>query len=148
MAIGAAFFEMTARLMSDPSRLVQAQMSLWNDYMRAVAEHDDSLLGGDAAEPVAEPASDDRRFRDQAWSDNALFDFIKQSYLLTARWIAGCGQGGRRARRAHRAQGRFLYEAIRRCAGAVELRIDQSRGVARHDRKPRREPAERAEEPA
>src|SRR5204863_2686191 len=27
------------------------------------------------------------RFRDEAWSDNALFDFIKQSYLLTARWV-------------------------------------------------------------
>jgi len=28
-------------------------------------------------------------FRDQAWSDNSLFDFIKQSYLLTARCIQG-----------------------------------------------------------
>ena len=34
MAIGAAFFEMTARLMSDPSLLVQAQMSLWSEYAR------------------------------------------------------------------------------------------------------------------
>src|SRR5437588_4815618 len=33
MAIGAAFFEMTAKMMSDPSRLVQAQLSLWHDYM-------------------------------------------------------------------------------------------------------------------
>src|SRR5260370_9799200 len=35
------------------------------------------------------PAAEDRRFRDQAWSDNSLFDFIKQSYLLTARCIQG-----------------------------------------------------------
>jgi polyhydroxyalkanoate synthase len=88
MAIGAAFFEMTARLMSDPSRLVQAQVSLWNDYMRLWQNTTTRLLGG-AAEPVVEPASEDRRFRDQAWSDNALFDFIKQSYLLTARSIQG-----------------------------------------------------------
>ena len=54
------------------------------------------------------------------------------------------GQGSRGARRAHRAQGRFLYEAIRRRAGAVEFRADQPGGVARHDRKPRRESAERA----
>ena len=91
MAIGAAFFEMTARLMSDPSRLVQAQMSLWNDYMRLWQSTTQRLLGGEA-EPVVEPAPDDRRFRDQAWSDNALFDFIKQSYLLTARCAAGRGQ--------------------------------------------------------
>src|SRR5688500_14480718 len=33
-AIGAAFFEMTARMMSDPAKLVEAQVSLWNDYLR------------------------------------------------------------------------------------------------------------------
>src|SRR6516164_1580659 len=33
LSIGAAFFEMTARMMSDPSRLVQAQLSLWTDYV-------------------------------------------------------------------------------------------------------------------
>jgi polyhydroxyalkanoate synthase subunit PhaC len=88
MAIGAAFFEMTARLISDPSRLVQAQVSLWNDYVRLWQNTTTRLLGGEA-EPVVEPAPEDRRFRDQAWSDNALFDFIKQSYLLTARSIQG-----------------------------------------------------------
>jgi polyhydroxyalkanoate synthase len=88
MAIGAAFFEITARLMSDPSRVVQAQMSLWQDYMRLWQNTTTRLLGGES-EPVVEPAAEDRRFRDQAWSDNALFDFIKQSYLLTARSIQG-----------------------------------------------------------
>src|ERR1700704_4189672 len=46
------------------------------------------FLGG-KAEPVIEAASEDRRFRDKAWSDNTLFDFIKQSYLLTARCLQG-----------------------------------------------------------
>src|SRR3954453_19407371 len=85
-AIGAAFFEMTARLMSDSSRLLQAQLSLWNDYMTLWQRSAPRFLGS-AAEPVIEAASEDRRFRDQAWSDNGLFDFIKQSYLLTARSI-------------------------------------------------------------
>ena len=43
MAIGAAFFEMTARMMSDPARLVEAQMSLWNDYLRLWQQHDAAL---------------------------------------------------------------------------------------------------------
>src|SRR5213079_1096252 len=47
------------------------------------------LLGGKSSEPLIEAALEDRRFRDQAWSDNALFDFIKQSYLLSARWLQG-----------------------------------------------------------
>jgi polyhydroxyalkanoate synthase len=83
-AIGAAFFEMTSRLMSDPSKLVEAQMSFWNDYLTLWQRTTQRMLGGDA-EPVIEAASEDRRFRDKAWSDNAVFDFIKQSYLLTAR---------------------------------------------------------------
>jgi polyhydroxyalkanoate synthase len=87
-AIGAAFFEMTARMMSDPSKLAQAQLSLWNDYMTLWQRTAQRFLGG-AAEPLIEAAPEDRRFRDQAWSDNSLFDFIKQSYLLTARCIQG-----------------------------------------------------------
>jgi len=89
MAIGAAFFEMTARMMSDPSRLVQAQLALWNDYLTLWQRTAQRLLGGAAAEPVIETSPEDRRFRDQSWNDSALFDFIKQSYLLSARTIQG-----------------------------------------------------------
>ena len=83
---GNAFREMTARLMSDPSRLVQAQQSLWNDYLTLWQRTTQRFLGG-ATEPVIEPPAGDRRFRDVAWTDNTLFDFIKQSYLLKARWL-------------------------------------------------------------
>ena len=44
------------------------------------------FLGG-PAEPMIEPVQGDRRFRDAAWDNNTLFDYIKQSYLLTARWL-------------------------------------------------------------
>ncbi|HZT86645.1 MAG TPA: class I poly(R)-hydroxyalkanoic acid synthase [Stellaceae bacterium] len=88
MAIGAAFFEMTARLMADPAPLVQAQLSLWQDYLKLWQRTAQRFLGA-AAEPVIEAPADDRRFRDAAWSENTLFDFIKQSYLLTARCIQG-----------------------------------------------------------
>jgi polyhydroxyalkanoate synthase subunit PhaC len=88
LAIGAAFFEMTARLMADPSRLVQAQLSLWNDYMTLWQRTAQRFLGGDP-EPLIEPQRGDHRFRDAGWNDNTLFDFIKQSYLLTARWLQG-----------------------------------------------------------
>ena len=86
MSIGSAFFEMTARMMSDPSRLVQAQLSLWNDYMSLWQRTAQRFLG-DSTEPMIEPLASDRRFRDKAWTDNTLFDFIKQSYLLAARWL-------------------------------------------------------------
>jgi polyhydroxyalkanoate synthase len=86
MAVGAAFFEMTARLMSDPGRMIEAQAALWKDTLVLWDRTARRLLGG-VAEPVIASADGDRRFRDKAWSDNAVFDFVKQSYLLTARTI-------------------------------------------------------------
>src|SRR5205823_3846486 len=86
MAIGAAFFEMTARMMADPAKLVQAQLSLWNDYMMLWQRTAQRFLGQDT-EPVIEAPQGDRRFKDVAWTENTLFDYIKQSYLLTARWM-------------------------------------------------------------
>ncbi len=72
--------------MADPSRLVQAQLSLWNDYLTLWQRTAQRFLGGET-EPMIEPSAGDRRFRDAAWTENTLFDFIKQSYLLTARWM-------------------------------------------------------------
>ena len=50
-------------------------------------------LMGEEREPLIEPARDDRRFRHPGWDDNHLFDFIKQSYLLTARWMQATVRG-------------------------------------------------------
>jgi polyhydroxyalkanoate synthase len=84
--IGNAFLEMTRHMMADPAKIVQAQMNLWQDYMMLWQSTTRRMLG-EAADPVAAPEAGDRRFRDEAWDENQLFDFIKQSYLLTARWM-------------------------------------------------------------
>jgi polyhydroxyalkanoate synthase len=47
------------------------------------------MLGGTTARPVVQPAEGDRRFRDPEWQQNDIFDFIKQSYLLTANAMQG-----------------------------------------------------------
>ncbi|MBV8507907.1 MAG: hypothetical protein JOZ11_19155, partial [Alphaproteobacteria bacterium] len=54
LGIGTAFLEMTARMMADPSRLVQAQLSLWNDYLTLWQRTTQRFLGGDT-EPMIEP---------------------------------------------------------------------------------------------
>ncbi len=84
--VGNAFFEMTTKMMADPARLMQAQMSLWNDYLTLWQRTTQRLMGQEA-DPVATPASDDKRFKDSAWDENTVFDYIKQSYLLSARWL-------------------------------------------------------------
>jgi polyhydroxyalkanoate synthase len=84
--IAGAFFEMTAKLMVDPTRLVQAQVSLWNDYMRLWQRTAERLMGGHTP-PIIETPKSDKRFKDAAWEENAVFDYIKQSYLLSARFL-------------------------------------------------------------
>ena len=86
MNIGAAFMEMTSRMMADPAKLVQAQMTLWQDYMRLWQSTAQRMMGQEP-DPVVEPERGDRRFKHPEWDENELFDFVKQSYLLTARWM-------------------------------------------------------------
>jgi polyhydroxyalkanoate synthase len=84
--VGEAFFTMTQHLMREPHKIVQAQFELWQDYM-ALWQNTTRRLMGEEVEPTIAPHRDDRRFKDAAWEENNVFDFIKQSYLLTARWM-------------------------------------------------------------
>jgi polyhydroxyalkanoate synthase len=80
------FMDFTAKMMADPNRLVQAQMELWQQYMKLWQATAQRMMG-QQVEPVAEPAKGDKRFNDPAWKDEVVFDYLKQSYLLTARWL-------------------------------------------------------------
>ncbi len=84
--VGAAFMEMTHRMMADPAKLMQAQMNLWQDYMRLWQTTAQRMMGHEP-DPIAAPDRGDRRFKHPEWDENELFDFVKQSYLLTARWM-------------------------------------------------------------
>ena len=54
-------------------------MNLWQNAAKG-------LLGG-GAEPLIKPEKGDKRFRGNEWEKNQIFDFIKQPYLLTSRWV-------------------------------------------------------------
>ncbi len=84
--IGSAFMEMTARMMANPARMMQAQLGFWQDYMTLWQNTAKRMMGLDPKPVIDAPASD-RRFKDEAWRENEVFDFIKQSYLLSARFV-------------------------------------------------------------
>ncbi|MDX2027800.1 MAG: class I poly(R)-hydroxyalkanoic acid synthase [Alphaproteobacteria bacterium] len=88
MRITEAFMELTNRLLKDPERFTDAQIALWQGYVkiwqRAVAR-----MQGKTAAPVVTPEPSDKRFKDKDWQNLWLFDYIKQSYLLTAQWVHG-----------------------------------------------------------
>ena len=84
--IGSAFIEMSVRMLADPARIARAQIDLWNEYMELWKRAADRVSGQDA-EPLYRPDKNDRRFLHADWEENPVFDYIKQSYLLTSRWM-------------------------------------------------------------
>ena len=84
--IGNAFMEMTTRLMTNPARLVQAQIGFWQDYLTLWSNTARRIMGEQVGSVIDEPKGD-RRFKDDAWRENEVFDFIRQSYLLSARFF-------------------------------------------------------------
>jgi len=84
--VAKSFGELSQKLLSDPGRLIQAQMNFWQEYLNVWQTSAQRMLGAEV-EPVVKPAPGDKRFKDDAWVENAIFDFIKQSYLLAARSI-------------------------------------------------------------
>ena len=86
LGIAQAFMDMMAKMLANPYKLAQAQMNLVWDYF-SLWQHSTLRFMGLDAPPVAQPAKDDKRFKDEQWEEHFLFDFIKQSYLITARHI-------------------------------------------------------------
>jgi polyhydroxyalkanoate synthase len=71
--------------LSDPTRSMALQAQLGRSYLDLWASAA-KRLNGEPAEPVIAPDPKDKRFADPEWSQNQLFDFLKQAYLLTANW--------------------------------------------------------------
>ena len=86
MGIAKAFFDLNAKMLSDPFKLAEVQLNLWKDYMTLWQGSMLKLMGQSAA-PAAVPDKGDRRFKDPHWEEHFIFDYIKQSYLIAARHL-------------------------------------------------------------
>jgi polyhydroxyalkanoate synthase len=84
--IGGAFLEMTTKLLANPGKLMEAQLGYWQDYL-TLWQNTTRRIMGESFTPVIESDPKDKRFADPAWKQNEIFDFIKQSYLLSSRYI-------------------------------------------------------------
>ncbi|MFK7161061.1 class I poly(R)-hydroxyalkanoic acid synthase [Marinospirillum sp. MEB164] len=87
------FQSLGEQLTSNPMVLFDEQMSLMQGQMELWQATARELLGEKNVEAVIEPAKDDRRFTDPEWTDNLIFNFIKQSYLLYARCLLNIVHG-------------------------------------------------------
>src|SRR3954469_5243630 len=79
------FGQIAEHWLLDPQKAIQAQsqlgmkfMDLWVSTLKR--------MQGEEPKPVAQPEPKDNRFRDPEWSENPVFDFLKQAYLITTQW--------------------------------------------------------------
>lgn len=73
-------------LYSDPDRLLKAQMEFAKNWMNLWQESAKRFMGQPAAD-LYPPDKKDKRFKSPQWHESALFDFIRQSYLMTSHWM-------------------------------------------------------------
>jgi len=85
--IGRMFMDASMKMLSNPQKFAEQQARLMQGYAEIWQATAKRMAGEEDVKPVIEPARDDKRFKDNAWSEDAVFDFIKQSYLLTSDWL-------------------------------------------------------------
>ena len=86
LGVGKAFSELAGKLMSDPFKLAEKSLRMWQDYFTLWQNTVVKASGGEAP-TVAEPGKSDNRFKGELWQNNLVFDYIKQSYLIAAQNI-------------------------------------------------------------
>jgi polyhydroxyalkanoate synthase subunit PhaC len=99
----------------DPQKAMEAQrrlgsqfFSLWTSTLKRVQ--------GQPTESVAAPEPKDNRFIDPEWSENPVFDFLKQAYLITTRWAEDLVEGAESLDEHTRHKARFY---VRQISGAL-----------------------------
>jgi polyhydroxyalkanoate synthase len=78
-----AWAELARRWLVDPSPAVQANLTLLRRSLE-LGRYALARARREECEPVVAPAAGDKRFKDDAWITNPLFDLMKQAYLLLA----------------------------------------------------------------
>lgn len=86
-----AFADLWRSALNDPQAMAEATLKYWNDqnelWRRAARK-----AAGEAVEPLVAPERGDKRFADPEWTENAVFDAIKQSYLLSAAYLTNAAR--------------------------------------------------------
>jgi polyhydroxyalkanoate synthase subunit PhaC len=82
--LGFDFADLMTKMIADPSAVAKAQIDLFNDSFAVWQKTTERMLNlreRDAAAPK------DKRFKHPEWSENAVFNFVKESYLVAAKSV-------------------------------------------------------------
>src|SRR5258706_16107619 len=78
-SLGFDFFQLMTKMMINPAAVASAQISLFNDTLRVSQQTAERMLM--LREREAD-APKDKRFRHLEWSENAIFSFVNECYVV------------------------------------------------------------------
>ncbi|MEO1423425.1 MAG: alpha/beta fold hydrolase [Pseudomonadota bacterium] len=84
-----AFTEFAQMAATYPQEIAEATVAFWTAQGELWRNATMKWLGAEDTEPVVTPNRSDKRFKHEQWSENVLFDYLKQSYLLTSSYMQG-----------------------------------------------------------
>lgn len=84
MNVRESYLDFLDKIAQNPEKFIDIQMEYTKEWMDLWMNSMKKFMG-EAANTVIEPEKGDRRFKAPEWQEGAIFDFIKQSYLLSCR---------------------------------------------------------------
>lgn len=86
MNVAPVWTEFTREMFNHPQEMAEKSLELWVAQAELWRRTMAGWMGGEQSEPLIEPERGDKRFKANEWSENQVFSFMKQTYLLTSRW--------------------------------------------------------------
>jgi polyhydroxyalkanoate synthase len=104
------FQKVAQSYLTDPEKLINAQVKLFEQYSTLWQDSVRQMMGEAPARP--KETTPDRRFRDPAWEENQVFNFLKQAYLISTRWAADLVAQNDKIDETTKQRAAFLVEQI------------------------------------
>ncbi len=81
-----AYSDWLQAVQQDPQKLFEANKEFFENSFKLSQQVMTGLCGNEK-EPFVKEEKTDYRFKHEQWSDNPMFSAVKQSYLLTSKWL-------------------------------------------------------------
>jgi polyhydroxyalkanoate synthase subunit PhaC len=88
--LGFDFVDLMTKMMSDPALVAKAQIDLFNDSVALWQKAAERMWMMRPSEPEKPK---DKRFKHPDWSEDAVFNYVKESYLVAAKSILSTVRG-------------------------------------------------------
>jgi polyhydroxyalkanoate synthase subunit PhaC len=91
--VAATFQDFIQKAAMNPAPIIKEQFSFCTDLALLWQRTARRAISNSPAEPVIAPTKQDKRFKNEAWTENWYFDYVKQHYLLLSRCIESSVRG-------------------------------------------------------